>query len=218
MARVKTIEKLTLKEMMYNFELYEGLPESLGKLPLPNHFWIGRHGYVIPENLDDFTNNLCYGQRIFLGQEEEEDFSAILRIMDGYYYPIVTKEKWDADKALLFGQKVIMCKAMDLFPISIYFADLIKQMGEREIKLLHREPSKMELAAGIEKLNIFSDLNALDFLRDVMKITVPEVLLTPYNECLVRFMMAKETMEYQERYFEIQMETTKAKNRGKVPA
>jgi hypothetical protein len=28
-------------------------------------------------------------------------------------------------------------------------------------------------------------------------------LLQPYNECLVRFMMAKEQSEFQERYFEL---------------
>ena len=69
----------------------------------------------------------------------------------------------------------------------------------------------MELAAGIEKLNVFSDLTSLDFLRDAMKCTVPEVLLTPYNECLVRFMVAKEQADYQERYMNEMNNKTKAK-------
>lgn len=86
-------------------------------------------------------------------------------------------------------------------------------MADREKQLLHRTPSKMELAAGIEKLNIFSELNSIDFLRDVMKITVAEVLLTPYKECLVRFMIAKETEEYRERYFELMKEDMKVKSK-----
>ena len=213
MPKIKSIEKLTLKEMMFNFELYEGLPEGLGQLPCPEYIKIGMSRYPIPENLKQFTDTLCYGQRIFLGQAEDEDFSTILRIMDGYYYPIVTKQKWDADKALIFGKKVLTCKVNELYPTAMHLASLVKEMADREQELLHREPSKLELAAGIEKLTVFAELNALDFLRDAMKITVPEVLLTPYNECLVRFMIAKETMEFQERHFNIQMETAKAKSK-----
>ena len=213
MFKIKRIEKLTLKEMMFNFELYEGLPEGLGQLPCPTYIKIGMSYYHIPENLKEFTDNLCYGQRIFLGHAEDEDFSTIVRIIDGYYYSIVTKQKWDADKALLFGKKVLTCKVNELYPTTMHLASLIKEMTDREQELLHREPSKLELAAGIEKLTVFAELNALDFLRDAMKITVPEVLLTPYNECLVRFMIAKETMEFQERHFNIQMETAKAKSK-----
>lgn len=73
-------------------------------------------------------------------------------------------------------------------------------------------PSKKELAAGIEKLNPFAELSSLDFLRDNMKITMQEVMLTPYNECLVRFMMAKETMDYQERYYKLINEPADAKS------
>lgn len=73
----------------------------------------------------------------------------------------------------------------------------------------------MELAAGIEKLNIFSELTALDFLRDVMKITIAEVLLTPYKECLVRFMLAKETADFQERYYELMKEESQPKPKYK---
>jgi len=218
MARPQPLKKLTLKEMLLRFELYEGIPEGLSQLPVPDKLKIGWKRYPVPKDVKEFTGSLCYGQRIFLTQAEEEDFSTIIRIADGYYYPIVTKKKWDADKALLFGKKIITCKAKEIYPTAMHIASLIKEMADKELELLHREPSKMELAAGIEKLNVFAELNALDFLRDAMKITVPEVLLTPYNECLVRFMIAKETTEFQERYFKLQMETSKAKSGGKATA
>jgi hypothetical protein len=95
----------------------------------------------------------------------------------------------------------------------MHLISLVGEMIEKEQKLLHREPSKQELAAGIEKLNVFSDLTSLDFLRDTMKCTVPEVLLTPYNECLVRFMIAHETNSYQERYFEEIQKSSNTKNK-----
>jgi hypothetical protein len=42
---------------------------------------------------------------------------------------------------------------------------------------------------------------------------VPEVLLTPYNECLVRFMIAKDQADYQERYYKLQQEQSETKPR-----
>lgn len=216
MAQAVKLEKLTFKEMLFRFELYEGLPAGLVQLPIPEKLTIGKKRYPIPQYLKEFTASLCYGQRIFLTQAEEEDFSSILRLIDGYYYPIVTREKWDADNALLFGKKILTCKVKELYPTAMHIASLVKEMADKEQELLHREPSKMELAAGIEKLSVFSELTSLDFLRDAMKITVPEVLLTPYNECLVRFMIAKETTEYQERYFQMQLETSKIKSGGKT--
>jgi hypothetical protein len=213
MAHIKPLHKLTLRDMMFNLEEYGGLSDGLSKLPLPDSIKIARRKYYIPKDMKEFTGSLCYGQLVFLTQKEENDFGAILRVMDGYYYPIVTGKKWDSDLALLFGKIVITCKVEELYPVAMHFSILTGEMIDREQELLHREPSKMELAAGIEKLNIFSELTALDFLRDSMKITVPEVLLTPYNECLVRFMIAKETAEFRDRYYALirEAETPKAK-------
>ena len=168
---------------------------------------------MIPKNMDEFTENICYGQRLFMVRKEDNDFGVILRTMDGFYYPLATVNKWDEDKALLFGKIILTLQVIYLYPVAMHLVTLTSEMLEREQKLLHREPTKMELAAGIEKLNVFSDLVALDFLRDAMKCTVPEVLLTPYKECLVRFMLAKETAEFQERHFELMKEASKPKSK-----
>ena len=201
MAHMKSIDRLTLLEMINNFQFYIGLPDGLSQLPLPQHMKIKRKKLSIPKDLKEFTDNICYGQRLFLMREETNDFGAILRIINGYYYSQF--KKWDEDKALLFGKNILHLYVKDLYPVAMHLTTLIGEMAEREQKLLHREPTKMELAAGIEKLNVFSELTSLDFLRDVMKCTVPEVLLTPYNECLVRFMLAKEQADYQERYYDL---------------
>lgn len=195
---MKSIDKLTLLEMINNFQYYIGLPDGLSQLPLSEYIKIKRKKLTIPKGLKEFTDNICYGQRLFLMRKEENDFGSILRVVEGYYYSYFNK--WDEDKALLFGKYILPLKAKDLYPVAMHLTTLIGEMAEREQKLLHREPTKIELAAGIEKLNVFSELTSLDFLRDAMKCTVPEVLLTPYNECLVRFMVAKEQAGYQERY------------------
>ena len=215
MAHPKSIDKLTLRDMMLNLDIYSGLSDGLSQLPLSENIRIGRKKYSIPQSMEEFTDKICYGQRIFLTRKEENDFGLIVRVMDGYYYPLVTNKKWDADDALLFGKIVITCMAENLYPVAMHLTKLINEMSDREQKLLHREPSKMELAAGIEKLNVFSEMTSLHFLRDAMKITVPEVLLTPYNECLVHFMIAKEQAQFQERYFELMKETTQPKPKYK---
>jgi hypothetical protein len=203
--------EVTLKDMILRFDKYYGLPDGLIKLPVSDFLKIKRKKLPIPKDSKELADNICYGQRLFFSRKEENDFGLIIRMIDGYYYTKYTGEKWDEDKALLFGKIVITCDVKELYPTAMHLVNLVGELVEREQKLLHREPSKIELAAGIEKLNVFSELTSLDFLRDAMKCTVPEVLLTPYNECLVRFMIAKETNDYQSRYFELMNEESKSK-------
>jgi hypothetical protein len=208
------LDKITLKQM-FNHPEYHGLAPGLKELPLPEKMQIKRVNFAIPKTMDELAENICYGQRLFLVRQEENDIGMILRVIDGYYYPLFTKKQWDEEKALLFGKTVITLKVVNLYPIAMHITTLIAQMIEREQKLLHREPSKQQKAAGIDKLSIFSELNALDFLRDSLKKTVEEVMLTNYNECLVRFMREKEVSSYQERYMDVLKRESESKAKYK---
>lgn len=210
-VKIIPFQKLRLIDMMRQPEQYSGLADDLVKFAPPDQIRIGRRRYRVPADFDEFTKQLCYGQRLFFNQQEENDFGIIIRMIDGYYYPIVTGKKWDQDCALRFGKNIITCTVEEIYPVAMHLVNLYAKMIEREHKLLHRDPMKMELAAGIERLNVYSELSALDFLRDAMKIPIAEVLLTPYNECLVRFMMAKETEDYKCRYIEIMEKDMKTK-------
>jgi len=200
---MKHIDLLTLRDMKLYPNLYGGLADGLIELPCPDKIKIGRKSYPIPDTLEKFSNNICYGQRLYLCRKEENDIDLCVRLVLGYYYPEITGRKWNEDKTLLIREKIVTCKAKEIYPTTVMLTNLIKDVAAREQELLNRKPSKVELAAGIEKLDPFSELNALDFLRDTMKITIEEVLLTPYNECLVRFLNAKEISDYQNRYYEI---------------
>lgn len=210
MASIKRIEKVTLLDFMRDYNLYKDLPDSLLKLPVPNELTIGKKQYKVPGSMDEFTSNICYGQKIYLTREDRNDVDVILRLISGYYYPIITSEKWDELGVDKIKKIVLTCKIIELYPVSMQITRNIEQTNKREQELLYREPSKLEKAAGINRLNAFSEISAIDFLRDSMKVTVEEVMLTPYNECLVRFMMQKELNDYQERYLKLSREISMA--------
>lgn len=214
-VKIIPFQKLRLIDMIRQPEQYSGLADDLIKFAPPDQIRIGRRYYYVPADLEQFSKQLCYGQRLFFNRQEENDFGIIIRMIDGYYFPVVTGKKWDQDLALVFGKKILTCVVQEIYPVAMHLVNLYAEMIEREKKLLHREPSKMELAAGIEKLNVFSELSSLNFLRDAMKIPVSEVLLTPYNECLVRFMLEKETEDYKARYMEIMEQDMKAQHQAK---
>ena len=206
MARIIKLDKLRFRDMLQDLEEYAGLAPGLIELPVPDRVKIGRKRYSIPASMDVFTEHITYGQRLYLAREEPSDVGLILRIMNGYYYPIVTKEEWNEEKSVKLGNKILSCRVKELYPVAMHIVKLISKIAEREKQLLHRDPSKLELAAGVEKLDVFSEMMSLDFLRDTMKISIPEVLLTPYNECLVRFMIHKEVNAFNERYMELMKE------------
>lgn len=212
MANIKRIDKLKLFDMIKYPELYSGLADGLIDLPLPDKLKIKKI-LTIPLNRERLADNICYGQRLYLAREELNDFGIIIRLVGGYFYPEITGLKFN--EANIFGivKNIVTCLAKDIYPVALHLVKLISELIINEQKVLYKEPTKLELAAGIEKLNAYSELNTLDFLSNVMRCTTDEVMLTPYNECLVRLMSAKEMNEYQERYFKLQIEESQLKNK-----
>lgn len=212
MARVIPIFNLTLRQMMFD-PSYHALADDLRNFPVPDTIRISRRRWPVPLDFTTFSKSICYGQRLFMTREENNDFGAIFRIMDGYYHPIVTGGKWDEDEAIVFGKNILNCKVFELYPVVMLLINYMAELVKREQRLLQRELKKIERAAGVEKLAPYSELISLDFLRDVMKITIPEVLQTPYNECLVRFMLNKEIEDYRERYAELSRIESESNNK-----
>ena len=195
------IEKLTLKQMMENDQYYS-LSDGLLQLPVPDKIKIGKY-YDVPADLKAFSDSICYGQRLFMAVKEPNDFGAILRIMDGFYYPIVSGDIWDDDYALSFGKEILNCKVIEVYPVANHLVKLMTELVQREIKILQRKPSKQEVAAGIDKLSKFAELTSIKYLLSSFGYTEEQVMLAPYNDCLVEFMLAKEQNEFQERLAEV---------------
>lgn len=202
-GRAVPVNRLTLRTMFMQTERYAALAVDLASLPLPQALAFGRKRYAVPADVEMFGRNITYGQRLYFAQAEGFDLGIILRFITGYYYPIVTGRPWDETKALAFGKKVLALHVTELYPVAKHLSELMAELVTREKKLLHREPTKQERAAGIERLNKFADLTALIFLMDAFKCDEAAVMLKPYDDCLVRFMLAKEQASYQERLTEV---------------
>jgi len=197
------LKKIKVIHLLFYPERLGGLADDLIKLPPPEVIKIGRKQLPVPKDVDEFTDNICYGQRLYFSKEEPNDVALILRFIIGYFYPLYKKSKWSEERSTDIVKKVLNCTLVELYPTVMHLINLTSEVAEREQKLLHREPSKIERAAGIEKLSVFSELSSLDFLCKTMNITTDQALLLSYNECLVRFMMQKEIAEYQERLMDL---------------
>ena len=182
---------------------YAGLSVGLSEMALPQYLILKRKRRDIPVTLEDFSDNLVYGQKMYLQRPEPEQYGIIIRFIAGYYYPIVTGRKWDDKQALKFGAWVLRARVLELFPVALHLVNLMGELATREIKLLERKPTQQEKQAGIDKLNKFSDLSAIVYLQESFKCTMDEVMLKPYNDCLVRFMYQKEQNSYAERLAEV---------------
>lgn len=202
-SRLVSINRLTLQRYALEQHRYSGLSEGLKALPVPEALRIGRHTYPVPSDLDAFCADLTYGQRQYLAEKEGIDVGVILRLTAGYYYPIATGRPWNEKQALSFGKIVLNSLVKDLYPVTNHLTTLMEQLVNREAKLLNRKPSKQEKAAGIDKLTKFADLTAMLFLQQSFNTTPEAVMLLPYNDCLVRFMLSKEQAAFQDRLTEV---------------
>ena len=197
------VRKLTLWHVLFEPERYAGIVEGLCSLPVPPVLRIGRRTMEVPQDLEQFCAAICYGQKLYLATDEPFDVGVILRYVAGYFYPIYTGKRWDEARALLYGKKILSSPVVTLYPVAIHLVSLMEQLVKREHTLLHREPTQEERAAGVETLNKFAALTALIFLQEQFHCTAEEVMLLPYDDCLVRFMLAKEEGAYRERLMAI---------------
>jgi hypothetical protein len=207
--KIVPAEHLTLGQLLAQPHRYGALVEDFCKLTLPAAISIKGTYYPVPLTLKQFSRHLCYGQRLFLATREPHDIGYALRYLDGYYYPMCTGKPWNEAAALSFGRNVLNCKAKDVFPVAQHLITLMDELITREKKHLFREPSKLEKAAGVERLAPFAALTNLIFLMDSFKLPEAAVMLLPYDDCLVRFMLQKEQQAYSERLMELQNEDSK---------
>jgi hypothetical protein len=205
------IEQLTLKQIVKHQDRYSSLIDDLANLPCPGEIRIGLKYFHVPQDINELTETICFGQRLFLAEKTHDDLETIIHTIIGYYYPYIFKY-WDRDKTKKVLPKIYNCNAVELFPAGYQILKLTGELIEREKKLLYRKIKSEEIQAGIDKLNKYSDIASIDFLREKKHlINDNEIMLLPYSECLVRFMKEKEEQEYAERLREVYEAKSKIK-------
>lgn len=210
-SKIPPIHKLTLATMIRDWWRWKNIGDDLCKLPLPDLLTIGKKRLFIPQTMEQFGDSICYGQRMFFTVDEPNDVAIVIRMIAGYYYPIVTGRTWDDKRALEFGSNILNSCVIELFPVAFHMVNIMGEIADREHKLLQREPSKQERAAGIDRLNKFADLTSIMFLIDSFKCSESEVMAKPYNDCLVRFMLQKEQNAFADRLADVYQKERESK-------
>lgn len=213
--RVKPVNELTLADMLIYPWRYNGLSDGLAQLPTPEYITIGRKRYPVPTTMEHFGDTITYGQKMWFQRGEQSDIGLVFRYIAGYYTPMVTGETWDEKNITRIEKIIVNSLAIEMYPAAYHLIDLMTQLVERELKLLQREPTKQERAAGIEKLGKYAELMAITFLMDQFKCSESDVMAKPYNDCLVRFMLQRDQNAYADRLADVYKRENESKTKSK---
>lgn len=213
--RIKPINKLTLGDMLIYPWRYDGLSNGLAQLPTPEFITIGRKRFPVPQTMEHFGDGITYGQKMWFQTAEQSDIGLVFRFIAGYYTPMVTGKPWDEKNIARIEKIIVNSLAIEMYPTAYHFIDLMAQLVERELKLLQREPTKQEKAAGIDRLGKYADLMAVTFLMDQFKCSESDVMLKPYNDCLVRFMLQRDQNAYADRLADVYKRENESKTKSK---
>jgi len=173
------LDKITPFDILIEPLKYAGLAEGLINLPVPETITIDKNVLNVPKDMPELAKNICYGQKLFMTTSEDIDLGIILRVIEGYYFTQV-RGTWNESESIEFGATIILLPAVILYPVANHINNLLKELISREDKLLSRDPSPEEKAAGIEKLSKFAELSAMNFLIEQFRETQEQVLLRPY--------------------------------------
>lgn len=210
-TRVKMPHELRLKDVaLYRFR-YEGLTDGLSRLPVPDSIKIGRRRYWVPQTMEQFSDTITYGQKMYFGRGGDDDIELAFRYICGYYMPLVTDQPWDEKNIIAFRKNIVNSFAIEVFPVALHLITLMAQLVERELKLLKREPTKQEKAAGIERMGKFAELMAVMFLTESFNCSENELMQKSYGDCLVRFMLQHEQNAFAERLANVYQKENESK-------
>lgn len=212
---IKPIDRITMLDMFRFPWRYDGIGDGLAELPCPEYITIGRKRYPVPQTMDEFSDVITYGQRMYLSHIGTGDKSIVVQYVSTFYATFITGVSWDEKKLDRIQKIVVHSHVIELYPVAFQFIKFMTALVERELKLLQREPSRHERMAGIDKLGKFAELTAIMFLTESFKCSESEVMAKPYNDCLVRFMLQKEQNAFAERLAEVFKRENESKTKTK---
>jgi hypothetical protein len=176
------------------------LIEQLAEMPTPGSIRIGWKRYGVPQNLNDFRDAICWGQRLMMATPHKTDFETFMYFVCNYYQPIVTKKPFDEQLVMRLYRKIVNCNISELYPVAMHFVKLFNEMIDIEQSKLNSTPDAMMRAAGIDSLSIFSDLAILKLVANECKVKLNDAHLVDYNTVFSLLYEAKLMKDFTETY------------------
>lgn len=210
---IRNITYLTLSRLakLQNKGNIEILCKQLSQLYCPERLRIGFRTYAVPQSLDDFRENICWGQRLFMGSSQNTDWESFLFFLAGYYQPIVTKHKYDETEAVRFYDMIAKCHAFEAYPVLTRFVKYFEDLVRLENDKLNQPPDRDMRAAEVDKLRPFTDLNILELVSEKCRVPLKEAHLIEYDIVFALLWAEKETIAFQRRYNEVLIAKNKSK-------
>lgn len=187
------------------------LCKQLSQLACPGELRIGFKGYPVPETANDFRDNICWGQRLFMASPQSTDWESFLYFIACYYQPIVTGKSYDEMAVIKFYNKIVNCHAHEAYPVLTRFVGYMEDIVRLENDKLDQPPDKDMRAAEIERLKPFSELNILELISQKCRVPLSEAHLIEYNVVFALLWAERETIAFQRRYNEILIAKNKTK-------
>ena len=197
------INWLTLRRLFHLKGNIEQLQQDLYELPCPDRIRIGFKTYRVPTTVQELSDNICWGQRLFAMSPQKNDLESFLFLVSNYYQPIVTGKEHSEEAAVKFYRKITRCHVNELYPVAFRMANLFSDLVKNEHDKLSGNITKEMKAAEIEKLNVFADFNILKMVANELKVDIRQAHLIEYNIVFTLLLSEKESMDFNARYNEI---------------
>ena len=210
------IKHLTLARFV-NMSVHGGVDdilEFLGTSAPPERIRIGIKTYTVPQTADELREALTYGQKVFLSEQPKGDLDLLLRMFVGWYYPILTKKPFDADKAFNVAGRSFRCFITELIPACAHIAKLVSELNEFEEQVLTSEPESLWMQAGGGNLSKYAPMLTVEYLAGKLKCTNDDVFDKPYLECLFWLMYQNESNAVEKRFNQLNIEKAKHGSRN----
>lgn len=178
------------------------LCKQLSLLPFPEYLRIRFTLYRIPKNVVEFSANLVWGQRLFMATPQESDVDSFLYLTSCYFQRLKDKT-FDEGKAVDVFNILRRKKLKDLYPITVQISALFIELIANETSKLNRSVDKKMLAAEVDRLNVFSEFQVLEYLAKRYGCKLEEAVNIPYDIALTMLWEKKESDEFQERYNDV---------------
>lgn len=186
------------------------LSNQLCALLCPDELRVILKTHPVPKDVEELKANLCWGQRLLMATPHTLDLETIYYYTANYFAPFHfskynSEHPYSDHMASKMYIKLLSSHARDVFPVTNRLVNLFKELIEQENERLKSKPNKTMIAAGVDKLNVFSDWSALELIAEKCRITDIErnALTVSYNTAITILLKEKEVAEFQERFTQI---------------